>query len=97
MPGACSDGKPRQRLPAALSPLQASTAMEAMYLLIAISLVFVVGIGVAFWWAIFAGQFDDSDAAGKSILHDEDTKPSASDAADRQDRANRPGDTGRNE
>lgn len=48
--------------------------MEAMYLLIAISVVFVVGIGVAFWWAIFAGQFDNSDAAGKSILHDDDTR-----------------------
>ncbi len=46
--------------------------MEAMFLLIAISLVFVVAIGVAFWWAIFAGQFDDSDSAAKSILADEE-------------------------
>ncbi|WP_397475700.1 cbb3-type cytochrome oxidase assembly protein CcoS [Pusillimonas sp.] len=44
-----------------------------MYLLIAISVVFVVAIGAAFWWAIFAGQFDNSEAAGKSILHDDDT------------------------
>lgn len=47
--------------------------MEAMYLLIVISVVFVVAIGAAFWWAIFAGQFDNSDAAGRSILHDDDT------------------------
>ena len=46
--------------------------MEAMFLLIAISLVFVVAIGVAFWWAIFAGQFDDSDSAARSILTDDD-------------------------
>jgi len=71
--------------------------MEAMYLLIAISLVFVVGIGVAFWWAIFAGQFDDSDAAGKSILHDEDVEPGDFDAAAQQDGVNRSGKAGRNE
>lgn len=47
--------------------------MEAMFLLIAISVVFVVAIGAAFWWAIFAGQFDDSDAAGKAILHDDES------------------------
>ncbi|MDX3894814.1 MAG: cbb3-type cytochrome oxidase assembly protein CcoS [Pusillimonas sp.] len=51
--------------------------MEAMFLLIAISLVFVVAIGAAFWWAIFAGQFDDSDSAGKSILGDEDENSGA--------------------
>ncbi|WP_026068118.1 cbb3-type cytochrome oxidase assembly protein CcoS [Pusillimonas noertemannii] len=48
--------------------------MEAMFLLIAISLVFVVAIGVAFWWAIFAGQFDESDSAAKSILGDEENE-----------------------
>lgn len=46
--------------------------MEAMFLLIAISVVFVVAIGAAFWWAIFAGQFDDGDAAAKSILNEDD-------------------------
>lgn len=49
--------------------------MEAMFLLIAISVVFVVAIGVAFWWAIFAGQFDNSDSAGRSILHDTEADP----------------------
>lgn len=48
--------------------------MEAMYLLIAISLVFVVVIGAAFWWAIFAGQFDNSDSEGRSILADDDAE-----------------------
>jgi len=46
--------------------------MEILYLLLPISLVFVLGIGVAFWWAIFAGQFDDTDAAARSILNDDD-------------------------
>ncbi|HWK61640.1 MAG TPA: cbb3-type cytochrome oxidase assembly protein CcoS [Eoetvoesiella sp.] len=44
----------------------------ALYLLLPISLVFALGIGVAFWWAIFAGQFDDTDTAAKSILGDDD-------------------------
>lgn len=55
--------------------------MEAMYLLVAISLVFVVAIGVAFWWAIFAGQFDNSDSEGRSILGDDDTAGSRQDEA----------------
>ncbi len=54
--------------------------MGALYLLLPISLVLVVVIGVAFWWAIFAGQFDDTDAAARSILDDDDsTAPSTDD------------------
>ena len=47
--------------------------MGALYLLLPISLILVVVIGVAFWWAIFAGQFDDTDAAARSILDDDDS------------------------
>jgi len=47
--------------------------MEALYLLLPVSFLFVLVIGAAFWWAIFAGQFDDADAMGESILHDPDT------------------------
>lgn len=47
--------------------------MGALYLLLPISLILVVVIGVAFWWAIFAGQFDDTDAAARSILEDDDS------------------------
>lgn len=54
--------------------------MGALYLLLPISLVLVVVIGVAFWWAIFAGQFDDTDSAARSILDDDDsTAPSTDD------------------
>lgn len=49
--------------------------MEAMFLLIVISVVFVVAIGAAFWWAIFAGQFDNSDTNASSILHDSEADP----------------------
>lgn len=47
--------------------------MGALYLLLPISLVLVVVIGIAFWWAIFSGQFDDADEAARSILEDDDT------------------------
>lgn len=47
--------------------------MEILYLLLPVSLLFVLAIGMAFWWAIFAGQFDDTDTAAESILHDNDT------------------------
>ena len=47
--------------------------MGALYLLLPISLILVVVIGVAFWWAIFAGQFDDTDAAARSSLEDDDS------------------------
>ncbi|MGE4124333.1 MAG: cbb3-type cytochrome oxidase assembly protein CcoS [Pusillimonas sp.] len=55
--------------------------MGALYLLLPISLILVIVIGVAFWWAIFAGQFDDTDAAARSILDDDDsTGPSPDDS-----------------
>ncbi|MGO3892090.1 MAG: cbb3-type cytochrome oxidase assembly protein CcoS [Paenalcaligenes sp.] len=47
--------------------------LESLFLLIPISLLFVILIGVAFWWAIFAGQFENSQSAGESILKDDDS------------------------
>ncbi|HBT31959.1 MAG TPA: cbb3-type cytochrome oxidase assembly protein CcoS [Pusillimonas sp.] len=47
--------------------------MGALYLLLPISLILVVLIGAAFWWAIFSGQFEDTDKAARSILEDNDT------------------------
>ncbi len=46
--------------------------MDSLFLLFPISLLFVLGIGVAFWWAIFAGQFDDTRDAAAAILDDDD-------------------------
>ncbi len=46
--------------------------MDALFLLLPISLLFVVGIGAAFWWAIFSGQFDDTQDAARAILRDDD-------------------------
>lgn len=47
--------------------------MESLYLLLPLSLVFVALIGGVLWWSIFAGQYDDPDGAGQSILSDDDT------------------------
>ncbi len=44
----------------------------SLYLLLAISVVFIVVVGAAFWWAIFSGQFDDAGEAGRSVLLDDD-------------------------
>jgi len=42
--------------------------MEILYLLIPLSLVAVLGIGVAIWWAVGAGQFDSLESEGRRIL-----------------------------
>lgn len=47
--------------------------LESLFLLLPISLLFVLLIGGALWWAIFSGQFDDLNSAGKSILLDDDS------------------------
>jgi len=46
---------------------------ESLLLLLPISILFVLVIGVVLWWAIFSGQFEDLDAAGESILQDDDS------------------------
>ncbi|NYT61370.1 cbb3-type cytochrome oxidase assembly protein CcoS [Alcaligenaceae bacterium] len=48
---------------------------ESLFLLLPISLVFVIAIGVFFWWAIFSGQFDDVQSGGDAILLDHDMPP----------------------
>lgn len=45
----------------------------SLLILIPISVMLVILIGVAFWWAIFAGQFEDAHKAADSILQDDDT------------------------
>jgi len=49
--------------------------VEILYLLLPLSLLVVALIGGVLWWAIFSGQYDDPDEAGRSILEDDD-KPS---------------------
>lgn len=57
--------------------------MSSLFLLLPISLLLVIAIGAAFWWAIFAGQFDDAETVGNLILEDDDcTAPAQSEAVE---------------
>ncbi|MFD4839263.1 cbb3-type cytochrome oxidase assembly protein CcoS [Achromobacter sp. NPDC058515] len=49
--------------------------MTILYLLLPLSLLFVLAIGVSLWWAVFNGQYDDTDNAGMAILRDDDSGP----------------------
>lgn len=49
--------------------------MTSLFLLLPISLFLVLLIGAAFWWAIFSGQFDDTQEAANAILLDDDSTP----------------------
>ncbi len=52
--------------------------MEILYLLIPISVILVFLIGIAFWWSLRNGQFDDMEGPGYRVLMDDD-KPSTPD------------------
>lgn len=56
--------------------------METLYFLLPLSLVFVLVIGWAFWWAVTSGQFEDSDDAAQSILRDNDSTTAPAPLAD---------------
>jgi len=51
--------------------------METLYLLIPLSVVLVFLIGVAFWWSVRNGQFDDMEGPAYRMLMDDD-KPDVS-------------------
>jgi len=51
------------------------TMTAILYLLLPLSLLFVLAIGVFLWWAIFSGQYDDPETDGAAILHDDDGPP----------------------
>ena len=54
--------------------------MTSLALLIPLSLVILIGAGIALFWAIDHGQFDDIESAGLVPLVDADEAP-ADDAA----------------
>ena len=49
--------------------------METLYLLIPLSVALVFAIGVAFWWSLRSGQFDDLEGPGHRVLMDDDKVP----------------------
>ncbi len=46
--------------------------MDILYLLIPLSVMLVIPLGIAFWWALRGGQFDDFDGPAQRILMDSD-------------------------
>lgn len=46
--------------------------MDILYLLIPMSLILVLLIGWAFWWAVKSGQFDDMEGPAYRVLMDDD-------------------------
>jgi cbb3-type cytochrome oxidase maturation protein len=46
--------------------------MSILYVLIPLSVLLMAGAAWALFWAIDAGQFDDVNEAGRSILEDEE-------------------------
>ena len=49
--------------------------MEILYLLVPLSVVLVFLIGIAFWWSVRSGQFDDLESPAHRILADDDSVP----------------------
>jgi cbb3-type cytochrome oxidase maturation protein len=62
--------------------------MEVLYLLIPIALLLVVIIGVALFWAIRSGQYEDMEGPAYRILMDDDDPmiPGNADARRSRDR-----------
>jgi cbb3-type cytochrome oxidase maturation protein len=46
--------------------------MESLFILVPLSLVLAVLIGLAFWWSVNSGQFDDLDHEGTRVIDDDD-------------------------
>lgn len=45
--------------------------MDILFLLIPLSVILVLIILGGLWWAIYSGQFEDIDAEGERILHED--------------------------
>lgn len=52
--------------------------MESLYLLIPISIFFILIAVALFVWAVKSGQYDDLESEGERILFDDDDNPQAS-------------------
>jgi len=52
--------------------------MDILLLLIPLSVVLAFAIGIAFWWSVAHGQFDDLDGPAHRVLADDDSAAPAS-------------------
>ena len=56
--------------------------MEALYLLIPLSVILVFVIGLIFWWSVRAGQFDDLEGPAYRVMMDDDSPEPAPEKPD---------------
>ena len=45
--------------------------MDILFLLVPLSVILVLAILGGLWWAIYTAQFEDVDAEGERILHED--------------------------
>jgi cbb3-type cytochrome oxidase maturation protein len=45
--------------------------MDILFILIPLSVVAVLAVIGVFWWALYAGQFEDLEAEGERVLRSE--------------------------
>ncbi|HEX6137354.1 MAG TPA: cbb3-type cytochrome oxidase assembly protein CcoS [Casimicrobiaceae bacterium] len=57
--------------------------MNALLVLIPVSILLLLGAGIAFFWAVDDGQFDDLDTPGLVPLLEDPDAPAPDDAAAR--------------
>jgi cbb3-type cytochrome oxidase maturation protein len=46
--------------------------MDALFLLIPLSVVLILAIGVVFWWSVASGQYEDLEGPAERILTDDE-------------------------
>ena len=54
--------------------------MDALYLLIPLSLLLILGIGAVLAWSVLSGQFDELEGEGRRILDDGESSEVSSSA-----------------
>lgn len=51
---------------------QRADPMDALFLLIPLSVVLILAIGVVFWWSVASGQYEDLEGPAERILTDDE-------------------------
>jgi cbb3-type cytochrome oxidase maturation protein len=56
--------------------------MESLYLLIPVSVLLVFAVGVAFWFSLRSGQFEDMEGPAYRVVMDDDRTPAEGPGSD---------------
>lgn len=66
--------------------------MESLYLLIPVSVLLVFAVGIAFWFSLRSGQFEDLEGPAYRVVMDDDRPAHESTPGDTPDPAEKPKD-----